>query len=768
MIQPYSKSKINKQPHIGVNTEEARSDRISYLYQKGHQLESYHDTSYSCESVKSNIESYIGTMSIPVGLVGPLLYKTDENEIDEVFSALATTEGALVSSMNRGVSVLNNSGGFRAHVSRKCMLRVPMFCFNDLDQAKYFCDWLKNQFEELNEYIKGYSKRAQLINIETQILGKDVNTKFYYHTGDAAGQNMTSICTWHACLWIEKKFNSDAPFKILDYVLDANGSSDKKITHDSILNGRGVEVVAECLISEEVLKKKLKVSSKEMMIWYNKSTFVATNSGMIGYNVNIANSIAAIFTATGQDIGSVHESAVGFLFFEPHNDGLYVCLKLPRLVIGTIGGGTSLSSQKENLELMGCYGSEKVTRFAELICGFSLALEISTFAAMANGQFALAHERLGRNKPVNNLKFDENINSFLTSNVLENKKMEIKHLKHLNNHNGIITELTAKNSTKFIGLSKWEVNRNGLKSDVILKSKPTDSEILNCMYLLTGFIDPQLAKTFCKCKETSDFKNTPLKEIEIYKQLNSVLDEHTPQLHGSYHDDEREINLILMEYLNPEKMKIFNSENENSIWNDHLLKITLIANIKSLKNISSLKTNSIFQSSCPNDFILFTKHSFEVLKDEYEENNICDIFNRVIEELTCFNSSKHFETIIHNDFNPRNIAITSSEKVKIYDWELARIDLPQRDLIELLVFIYNSPNILMPLNEIIDFYRLHFCEEFEVEINTDLWLKGLKYSFAKFVGTRLNLYMLGNKITEYKFIETVFENVLLIENELNL
>ena len=168
----------------------------------------------------------------------------------------------------------------------------------------------------------------------------------------------------------------------------------------NINQGRGIHVISECELLEEEINQLLRTTSDAFMTSFNASATISRLDGMIGHNLNVANIVAGVFAATGQDLACIHESSVGVLTVDKTERGLYLCLHLPTLVVGTVGGGTHLAAQNEALNLMGCSGTGKVKRFAEMIAGFALALEISTFAAIVGGQFAAAHERLGRNKPV--------------------------------------------------------------------------------------------------------------------------------------------------------------------------------------------------------------------------------------------------------------------------------------------------------------------------------------------------------------------------------
>jgi len=200
-------------------------------------------------------------------------------------------------------------------------------------------------------------------------------------------------------LWIEKQFQEEKNITIEYFHIDGGGSCDKKVSFYNILNGRGISVTGECLLSHEVIEKTLRTTANDMYKVYRNSAAIAMIDGVVGNTINIANVIAGIFAATGQDLASIHESSVGIIELEKINDGLYFSLSIPSLVVGAVGGGTQLPGPKKVLEFMNCSGQGKLKYFSKLIVGFAMSLEASTCAAIASGQFAGAHQKMGKNKP---------------------------------------------------------------------------------------------------------------------------------------------------------------------------------------------------------------------------------------------------------------------------------------------------------------------------------------------------------------------------------
>ncbi len=392
---------MNDYPHVpgrGLVKESAKKDRLQFLNEAGFSMDHISNSEVSPESLVNNIESHIGSVEIPVGLAGPLLFSNEY--VDYRYAPIATLEGALLASINRGAKVISKCGGVNTHILHQRMVRSPLFLFDSLQDGLLFHEWLNDNYKLIKSQADSHSNYGKLVKLEAQVSGKSVHVKFIFETGDASGQNMTTNSTDKTITWLEEYYQKVVGNPLKKVLIEGNGSSDKKISHYNINQGRGTHVIAECELLEEEINQLLRTTSDAFVTSFNASATISRLDGMIGHNLNVANVIAGVFAATGQDLACIHESSVGVLTVDKTDKGLYLCLHLPTLVVGTVGGGTHLAAQGEALDLMGCLGTGKVKRFAQMIAGFALALEVSTFAAIVGGQFAAAHERLGRNKPV--------------------------------------------------------------------------------------------------------------------------------------------------------------------------------------------------------------------------------------------------------------------------------------------------------------------------------------------------------------------------------
>lgn len=344
------------------------------------------------EALAHNIENHIGFAKIPVGVIGPLRVNgTSAN--GDFYIPLATSEGALVASCNRGAYVISQSGGASVMCLTESVSRAPCFVFKSMIESAEFMSWVIPQFDILKSVAGATTSHGVLIDIRTTIVGKEVYVHFEFETGDAAGQNMVTIATDAICKYLVEK----SPVKPRQWYVEGNFSGDKKATMLSFLHARGRKIVAEVVIAPRIIKRFIHTTPEEMHRYWEISFMGGAQSGSIGVQGHYANALAAVFIACGQDAACVSEASVGLTRMDITDDGsLYVSVSLPNMIVGTVGGGTHLPAARECLEMMGCYGENGARKLAEICAATVLAGEISIIGALAAGEFASAHAKYGR------------------------------------------------------------------------------------------------------------------------------------------------------------------------------------------------------------------------------------------------------------------------------------------------------------------------------------------------------------------------------------
>jgi hydroxymethylglutaryl-CoA reductase (NADPH) len=346
------------------------------------------------ELYRRNIENFIGTVKIPVGVAGPLRLKGTFAQGD-YYIPLATTEAALVASYNRGTRIVTAAGGCVAMIVAAGVSRAPGFSFTGVGEATRFVRWATANGEEIKKAAEKTTRHGTLQEMKFTVEGNHVYAQFAFTTGDASGQNMVTIATEAICAYIRKQ----SPVRPREWFVEANFSGDKKATSRSFQSVRGKKVIAEVRIPKGLVEEILHTSPEQMSRYFQLSTLGSVLSGALGNQGHYANGLAALYLACGQDVACVAESAVGVSRFEADEEGdLYASVTLPNLMVGTVGGGTGLPSQKACLDIMGLSGPGKAAAFAEVAAGLCLAGELSIAAAICAGEFTQAHERLARQR----------------------------------------------------------------------------------------------------------------------------------------------------------------------------------------------------------------------------------------------------------------------------------------------------------------------------------------------------------------------------------
>lgn len=376
------------------------SQRQQFIEEKtGAKLEHTRGFTFEPGSLAGNTENLFGVAQVPIGLAGPLLVN-GEHAQGEFYVPMATIEGTLVASYNRGMRAIRESGCVMTTVCGEAMQRAPCFVFRNARQARDFEIWLVENFEAIKEQAETTTSVGKLLEIEHFIAHNMVNTRFDYSTGDAAGQNMTGNATFAACEWIRKNYPD-----MRHYLLSGSFDTEKRTSYVNSLHGRGRRVTAELTLPRQVLADVLRITPEQMAYGYGITTLNAFLAGSSNNAAHPANGLAALFMATGQDVANIAEANQCSVYNYVTRDGdLHFSITLPALIMATFGGGTSLATQRECLEIMGCYGKNKVRKLLEIAAGMVVAGELSLGAATrldrktGTNEWVDAHEKLGRNR----------------------------------------------------------------------------------------------------------------------------------------------------------------------------------------------------------------------------------------------------------------------------------------------------------------------------------------------------------------------------------
>ncbi|WP_224334045.1 hydroxymethylglutaryl-CoA reductase (NADPH) [Haloprofundus halobius] len=380
--------------HADADTATA-ARRLLVEEQTDASLDAVSDYSFPAEQADPNIENMVGAAQIPMGVVGPVTINGGALS-GERYLPLATTEGALLASVNRGLSVVDGAGGARARVTKSGMTRAPVFSVADVVEAEALVSWVRDNEPALKEAAEETTSHGELLDVTPYVVGNSVFLRFRYDTKDAMGMNMATIATQAACDVVEDETAASL------VALSGNLCTDKKPAAINAVEGRGRSVTADVTIPREVVEERLHTTPEAIAeINTRKNLVGSAKAGSLGFNAHVANVVAAMFLATGQDAAQVVEGSNAITTAEVQDGDLYVSVSLASLEVGTVGGGTKLPTQAEGLDVLDVRGGgdpagANADALAEAIAVGSLAGELSLLAALGSRHLSSAHEELGR------------------------------------------------------------------------------------------------------------------------------------------------------------------------------------------------------------------------------------------------------------------------------------------------------------------------------------------------------------------------------------
>ena len=360
--------------------------RVWLEHNTGHSLDVAADAAFAPEDVRSNIENLVGAVHVPLGVAGPIRVNGMHAQ-GSYYVPFATTEGTLVATYQAGMRAITEAGGANAYVLGDSLDITPCFMLTSAGEAIAFSHWLNDHLDELQDIAAESTAHGRLVELHTHVFGRRVFARFVFTTGDAMGMNMVNLAVDHIC---RHAIRATACTR---YYLRCNYSSDKKPAAINLFRSYGKDVAIDFTLPAAVVEAYLGVSPREMLEFIAAGRLGAMQAGALGMNAHFANGLAAIFIACGQDVAQVVNASIGFSDAELAGEDLYVFARLPNLVVGTVGGGTSLPTQSECLELLDCRGDGTAPKFAEIVAATLVGGELAIAAALATGRFIEAHRK---------------------------------------------------------------------------------------------------------------------------------------------------------------------------------------------------------------------------------------------------------------------------------------------------------------------------------------------------------------------------------------
>lgn len=333
------------------------------------------------ETARGNVEGMVGFVQVPVGVAAPLRVRGDvEGEFRVPF---ATTEGTLVASYQRGFKVVTEAGGVTVRVLRDGLVVWPTFAYPSVDRALAAARWVTAHRNELIGAAEATTRHGRVTALDAELLGRRLVLRLQMHTGDAHGINLVT----RAAQAVAAAMPREGQVLVHGYDVEKRGGHDR---------GRGKWVVAEAVVPGELVAARWRTSAAAMAEAWHTYLLAFARMGTTNHAIQIANGLAGIYLATGQDVAYVAESATGTLSVEDRGGDLYATLDLPNLHAATVGGGTGKGTAAECRAILGVSDARAM---AGVIGAALLAGDLNLLASFLGDDFAGAHERLGRNRP---------------------------------------------------------------------------------------------------------------------------------------------------------------------------------------------------------------------------------------------------------------------------------------------------------------------------------------------------------------------------------
>jgi hypothetical protein len=638
--------------------------------------------------------------------------------------------------------------------------------------------------EDIRRQASQVGRHATLVQLDPILIGRNLHLRFVYETGDAAGQNMSTLATWRACQWIRAQIAYLSDIRIENFFVEANTSGDKKATALSYLGGRGFRVTAEAHLPPIALNR-LRVDADTLIKLMESGITGSVYSGMLGMNANFANAIAAIFAATGQDIASVHESAVGQLHLERWRDGVRAYLLLPNLVVGSVGGGTHLPSQRECLHVMGAYGRAKAARLAEIIAGYCLALDVSTMAAIAAGHFATAHENLGRGHgradPSDSKLLPElcsrALRKWLRLEPSDTLTVDSTVPYHTAVEGSVMKDIERagvdQRGVHTVHEVSWRMTGTSGRSRFLVKSKPTDHDVIRGMRGMAMLCGEPIASLYEVHQYRLGFRNCHIRELAIAGLDDPRFTSITPEFLATWRDDTHGAFVIVMEFL--EDVTHLNSAKQPQLWQPEHIRTALrdiarfhalyLGREEELKQTEwlDITTAAMMQEMAPL-WEAILHHNARQFPAVFTTDRVGRL-SSAIEQLAYFWSAIEAapRTLVHNDFNLRNVClrpIGDAHRLCAYDWELATLHIPQRDVCEFLSYVLPPGTPRSVRLDYVDDHRRALEEASGQTFDPKDYARLFDLACYDFAINRLALLTIAQGLNVYEFLPRVLHSHL--------
>eukprot|EP00117_Sycon_ciliatum_P041606 scpid17540/ scgid30401/ 3-hydroxy-3-methylglutaryl-coenzyme A reductase len=756
-------------------------------------------------------ENVFGLTRMSIGVSGPLLVR-GKYVNGYTLVPYATTEGALTASASRGALALSRSGGVRCRVEADVVHRSPVLVMRCLDDCITVRDWVQANKQRIHDNCP--ADGVTMVECDVRIAGHGLHFTLAFDCSNALEQSVAATAADEIFFYILHSIQRDLPHVQIDqYYLEGFRSGSQHAGFVNIIRPRGMTVHAECFIPESVLADVLKVSSEKLLAARRQFQEGEANAGCPLVQMNTSNALASLFVATGQNTGKVVEFISNNTLVETATSsdiaayqeqlksdhslylpeygsdkvefriqdsgdgveeaGIYAGVTMPSLELRTTEKGSLLPTQRECLQLMHCTGTDGRYRLAEILAGSMLGLELSTLAAVASGQFASAHDKLGRNR--NDLGFRK---SHLTEEFFREAVSDLGELIEVkqttvDSRTSILSDMTKSQLNKIVGHIAFDISvqNNGGETrtiPMVMKSKSTDRETCNVLNRLAQACGLELAQQYESFKMDLGFRNCHIRELEMLRITDPRFTRISPKTFYIKQTTEKDVLVYLMEHM---KDMIHFATADNPVdWtrSDQELVLSDIADFHAMHygKEEELLSKKWIDAHYPDDMVEKYDLWSALLRHNQREHphiwnhDVCTLAQDIIDHIgpiwQAFEASTR--TLVHNDFNTRNLCIRpASQSVDgkrhlcCYDWELATLHVPQRDVAEFLAFVLSPDAPLSEWKSLLEHHRLALETATGCDISEQQYQDVFDLVMCDLLVNRIALYGMAHTFKDYAF-----------------
>ncbi|SMF65298.1 phosphotransferase [Pseudobacteriovorax antillogorgiicola] len=718
-------------PARGDANEQSRLQRLNFLRERTAQPLSGLEHCYlDPADASTKVENFIGSIEMPVGVAGPLHFH-GERVSGPIYAPFATNETSLVASAARGSKAMSMSGGVSTRVMRQSIRLNPLMIFENHKGANYFTRWLLDHKAEMADQIQDLFPEIDRVEIWPHSLGTKVHISLHYTLAESGSLSKVKQATW---TFIQRCLDYMLPKEsvtIENFVIDSSFQGDTPADRSPLFSGNGIQVIAEAMITEDVAQTILKSNLSEILAAYRHHQTNRNLNDCKHTHLGLNHTLPSLLMATGQSLSSMVDTCIGQFYVEPVDGGLYTSLILPRLDLETVGKGTSFGHQQQCLELIECHGPGKQGRLAEIVAGFSLALEVSGLASLAKSYFSVSRRSFLKNHPVECLRMEHLDKAFFTPilQTLEGTPgvlvESLSFSSEIMNQSYFAKHLIRRKLPKFVGLTKAKLRYRVGQGDTkyytcVVKSLLSGQDVQLVIESITKNCGELLSSYISRYQEALPYRDCHEREWRINREPPKPLVEFLPKRPACYRQSKNDAYVVIMEDLG-NKIGSIIQDSKRIAEKLGVLHGQLRAHAHSdlyMPHIDQINVASILWGS----LVVNGKFLFPEWYDDHLFQHQMNLLAKRDTWLPEWDACP--KTMIHGRLNQNHMAF-HNDRLTLIDWSYSSWNIAQHDLIDFMIHLHHQLDEEL-LNELSQAHWQALSESSERDLSQDEWQKQLR------------------------------------------